>query len=162
MTPNPYAVASDREALPDENGDFDLDALLADSLQSTKDKATLKKQKEKLQSTWLSGTEKSQLKHSVTRLSLAHEWEPVAAVALFHTQRCISCGTRHTHFMGVFQQQRQAAGGLSGMMTAEKWVRAIDNTMIDGLPKQQKVTDEPVDMCECCAVSLGFPPQLYA
>jgi hypothetical protein len=162
MVHTPYRTTSPIPVMPDDNGNFDLDALLVESIQSQQDKLELAKNRKKLQATWLSDAEKKTLKADTEKLASRVEWAPVAAVAIFHTQRCVSCGTRHTHFMGVFQQQKQKTGGISGTVSAERWVRAVDSTMIDNLPKVQKLTDEPVDMCECCAVSLGFPPQLFA
>lgn len=169
MALNPqYRVASDKPAaeMPDENGDFDLDALLADSLQAKEDAKRLQKEgkrvKESIEKTQRSREYASDNARSALYGQLAREWTPVAAVAMFHTQRCVACGTNHTHFMGVFQRQVKQNGGISGTVHAEQWVRATDHTMIDGLTKEQKITDEPVDMCECCAPSLGYPPLLFA
>ena len=153
--------------MPDQDtGELDLDALLADSMQVQNDKKNLAKENKRVQQSldktnqvrdWrLANAKSSEI------INGKRDWQPVAAVALFHTQRCVTCGTNHTHFMGVFQRQKYVAGGVSGFLKADQWVRATDHTMIDNLPKEQKVTDEPVDMCECCAPSLGYPPKLFA
>src|ERR1700757_1574240 len=51
-------------------------------------------------------------------------WKPQAAVAMFSIQICLTCGNRHTHFEGFFQQQRHAS-----YRETEKWVPATDSTM---------------------------------
>lgn len=151
---------------PDENtGEFDLDALLADSIQAKQDAKVLKKETKRLKES----LEKTQRSREMAadnlrsaKYQFEREWEPVAAVAMFHTQRCVACGTNHTHFTGVFQHQIKRNGGVTGTMKIEQWVRATDHTMIEGLPKVQKETDEPVDMCVCCATQLGYAAKLYA
>ena len=160
----PY-TRPDAPVLPDDEGNLDLDALLADSIQHKQDLKATKKEasriKQSLESTQRSREYKQDNARS-EKYALGREWKPVAAVAIFHTQRCVACGTNHTHFMGVFQRQTKTNGGISGTVSCEQWVRATDHTMIDGLPKEQKETDEPVDMCICCAMQLGYPPKLYA
>lgn len=157
---------SDDNGLQNLDGEADLDAILAESIQLQEDTKYLQRDKQRLaqqarkeeaKKKIISATNFPTKSYATTR-----EWVPVAAVALFHTQRCIACGTNHTHFMGVFQRQQKTNDGISGTIKSEQWVRAIDHTMIDGLPKEQKETDEPVDMCICCSTQLGYPPKLYA
>lgn len=161
---NNYGVAQDNGVFADDNGEVDLDALLADSIQREKDlKFIASDARRKAEQAKKEAKQKELAKANEWKgqYTTKKEWIPKAAVAIFHTQRCIACGTNHTHFMGVFQRQYKANDGISGAISSEQWVRAIDSSMIDGLPKEQKVTSEPVDMCECCAVSLGYPAQLY-
>lgn len=137
-----------------EEIDLDLESLLAESLQASK-AGKLKKARNKLESHWKNGKEAVELRRLTHKLEREVEWRPIAAIALFSEQVCSNCNTRHRHFEGLFQQQQHKRDG-----SFTRFVRAVDHTMTDNLPKFQKIFENPADMCCDCVTTQGWPSDL--
>lgn len=145
----------------------DLDSLLKDSMLERQARKESKPPREKRtgvtkkldpnrpkaekQPCWMSASEKAEFDRQVNSAEARAMWRPTAAVAMFSTQICLSCGSSHTHFEGFFQHQIH-----KGMAYAERWIVACDQTMLAGLPKQKKITIHEADTCMHCAALAGF------
>ena len=139
---------------------LDLDALLADSLQArdakkAKYSRTRPNECSKVPADrprhWRNLEEMSDYERRRHNAELKDLWKPQAAVAMFSVQLCLSCGSRHTHFEGFFQQQRHAS-----YRDTEKWVPATDSTMLKDLPKHKKITLHEADACIDCVGYSGY------
>lgn len=144
-------------------GGLDLDDLLLSSLKNKEKKekktTTAKPAKpptSKESNEWMNASDRDSLKADIKRRETLREWEPVAVVAMFTTQICICCGSSHSQFTGVFQQQVQRNVGIMEASQVNRWVRDVNYPKADKLPKLQKVSEEAVDMCISCAGSLGY------
>jgi hypothetical protein len=104
----------------------------------------------------MNASDRDSLKADIARRTSLREWEPIAVVAMFTKQVCVSCGKTHTQFSGVFQHQVQRRAGILEASHVERWVRDANYPKGVNLPKLQKVSVESVDMCIACAESLGY------
>lgn len=140
-------------------GGLDLDDLLSSSLKAKEKKPAAKQAKpptSKESNEWMNASDRDSLKADIKRRETLREWEPVAVVAMFTTQVCSCCGSSHSQFTGVFQQQIQRNVGIMEASQVNRWVRDANFPKADKLPKLQKVTEEAVDMCISCAGSLDY------
>ena len=132
--------------------DFDLDDLLAESLDLRADAAKLKDGRKTLKNkNALSGTELSELQADVARLEAAREWLPRADVVMFTIQTCQTCGNVAGVFTGFFQRQSHRS-----MRQLDRWVAAPECNSL-GLKKEIKNTEVFTPVCPCCIADFGYP-----
>lgn len=99
---------------------------------------------------WMNASEVSEYQRQVKIAEAKGLWKPQAAVAMFATQMCLSCGHQHTHFEGFFIHQLHAHS------QTERWIRATDTPSISGLPRFRKTTLHESDACTDCIGQQGF------
>lgn len=131
--------------------DFDLDALLAESVAAKAEADQTKVNRKLLTSKHLklSAAERAKLQEQVRQTELRTEWTAQASVAIFHIQQCSYCGARHTHFAGLFQRQAHRHSRI------DRWVKS-NPMQNEGLPKEQKEDVHYSEMCGCCGPEFGF------
>lgn len=100
---------------------------------------------------WMNAKDVAEYQHQVKVAEAKGLWKSQAAVAMFATQLCLSCGKQHTHFEGFFLQQTHSQG-----VHAERWIRATDTPSMSGLPRHRKTTLHEADACADCIASQGF------
>lgn len=127
-----------------DDDDNTLDSLLEESLDRKKSKK-IAKDKEKLGSQWVNDATKKALQKKIHKAEVKVDWKPIAAIAMFHEQVCMNCGTRHRHFQGFFQHQQH-----KWQQHSFKYVPASDHTMTDGLPHFTKIVAHISDICAKC------------
>lgn len=135
----------------DDSGEDDfseLDNLLAEATQATADDKALKAARKRLGKVAKSHhpeaeSERNRLVADIRRLEEGRVWSTVATVALFHSQTCSSCGSKHTHFEGWFTEQKHVTDPFSRRFVAGKPVEA--------LPARREDHDQaPVEACTNC------------
>lgn len=129
----------------DDDDMSDLDSLLADSIDRKKSQE-LKKRKEKCgaAAVFQSKAAKAELK-TIQKAEVKIDWKPIAAIAMFHEQVCLQCGSRHRHFQGFFQHQQH-----KWQQHSFKYVPIADHTMLERLPHYTKIVEQPCDVCDSC------------
>lgn len=130
----------------------DLDALLAESILEKQQGAEVKKIRRKLADDKIAmpSQERKAIEAKVAEWDVKREWLPEAAVAMFTTQLCNWCGSRHSLFTGLLQRQR------SRLSSVDRWVK-VDANLLSGLPKETKHMTEHSDMCMSCIESHRYP-----
>lgn len=137
-------------SLPTSGGsDFDLDALLAESMTDAKAAADTKVARQILAKGGLPTAERDAIAASVRAFELRREWNPAAAVVMFSRQKCKGCGGFSTQFTGYYQRQTHRHTGIS------RWVPHIPPTD-EKLPREAKYVDTLAESCTTCAWNAGF------
>lgn len=127
---------------------FDLDSLLQESVREQAAKESIDKKKKLLRTNLLGHSDRKEIEATVNKWEMGREWLPEAKVAYFDTQVC-SCGRQHTHFRGIFQQQRHK------LSTVIRYIQ-VDGSLNNGLPSLRKVDYHTCDICVDCATSKGY------
>jgi len=147
MSRLPYTT--DRIA-PGPDGEFDLDALLVESIQRVEETKRLRTQKDRAQRA-ANPNERASALVEVRAIEDKREWNKVAVVALFREQQCITCSTSQQHFIGYFiHSQHHSNHGT-------KLVKSTDRSEWGGLPRALKIDSELVDACHRCINSIFHP-----
>lgn len=129
--------------------DFDLDALLTESVEIRTATKNLAEGRKKLADRRTDSTEREAIQAKLREWEAASEWKPAAVAAMFLTQHCTHCSRCATLFQGIFQRQTHRTQKL------ERWVKEATPEHIN-LPREQKHTSENVAVCSVCADSQGF------
>jgi len=126
---------------------FDLDDLLAESLEEATASAAVKSGRKRLQDSRISKREKDEIEAKIREWELAREWKPAAAVHIFNTQTCTHCYSENSTYSGLFQRQIHRSSKIM------RWVLDVNGSgSNDGLPKEHKSSSTEVTVCvECCA-----------
>jgi hypothetical protein len=127
-----------------EDGEFSLDALLQESLQEVAAAQKAKAAKKALKTGLANAEEAAMLQRFVANWEIGRLWLPRATVMMFDVQRCTTCGTKHSHFVGRFQRQEHRTS------TAMRWVRASEAPMQAGLTEEVKENEHLTDLCASC------------
>ena len=134
----------------DEADDFsDLDDLLADATAATAEEKRLKQARKRLASISRSthesaDSERAQLVAEIKKLEEGRVWLTVGAVALFYSQTCAMCASKHRLFMGWMTEQKHASDPNARRLTAGK--------PIEALPERTEFHDQGlVELCYDCA-----------
>lgn len=130
----------------------DLDALLAESILERQEGKEVRKIRRKLADDKIAmpKQERDLIEKKVAEWDVKREWQPEAAVAMFTTQICGWCGSRHSLFTGFLQRQT------SRVSKVDRWVK-VDRNLLEGLPKETKHMTEHSDMCMSCVESHRYP-----
>lgn len=152
------SLAREVEALeaPDSDEDLfaELDAIIAESSAKSKAEADLKAKQKRLATLarqGKEGVERDSLLAEVRRLEESIVWRPVSATALFHVQRCTSCGAVTRFFMGWMTEQQHRTDPTGRRLTRGK--------PIEDLPQRYEEHDQgPVPFCGQCFAQ-HLPPQ---
>src|SRR6266478_62568 len=105
----------DRKKVEDEEEDFaDLNALLVEATAATAEEKRLKQARKRLTHITKHGhasreMEQHDLLVEIRTLEAKRVWLTIGVVALFHTQECITCGSKHAFFQGWMTEQRHAS-----------------------------------------------------
>lgn len=131
---------------PDE---FDLDALLAESMLSAKEVTDTKAARQLLAKGGLPTAERDAIAASVRAFERRREWNPAASVVTFSRQKCKCCGNFSTQFIGYFERQVHRHTGI------DRWVDS--HAPVDAsLPRESKYMDSLAESCENCAELAGY------
>lgn len=133
---------------------FDLDDLLADSMQQRKDADAVKLSRSLLSKSGLDPEARKRMEAQVREHEMKVQWSAVAAVGMFSRQWCAECGLCHIQFIGYFQRQTHKTSKIV------RWLKSTKQQM-DGLPKEAKYEDHEVETCEECAGAAGYPIEEY-
>lgn len=131
----------------------DLDAIIATGeAKRAESRAIMAKQK-RLAKGNLTEDERLTLTAELRAWEDAYVWTTVAAVALFHTQACVTCGHKHRFFMGWMTQQNHKRDP-----NCRRFVRGKP---IEPVPRRIEEHSQPAaEMCsdcaEACLVIEGF------
>lgn len=79
----------------------------------------------------------------------AEKWRIIATGALFHTQHCTGCGSKHSQFV-QFMEQHQMITKPSTI----KWVRSP--AIRRYLPSETLLQESKTSVCPDCAIEHGF------
>lgn len=138
---------SDLEALLTESID-PLDELLAESLAATREAADAKIARERIKRGGGSAKERAEDEARIQRWELAHEWKPVANVALFERHEC-ACGRHQTIFRQLMIRQQHRHLHMS-----QRWQQTTAS--IADLPSEVVVQKWASPICVQCAPRAGF------
>lgn len=134
--------------------DFDLDALLAESMQAKAKAADVKASRKLLGSkeaaAKLSATERLAMQSKISEWEVKREWLPVADAAIFEVTHCTHCASTTPRLLGVFQHQTHRH-----MKFSDRWI-VSNATANAGLPKEVKLQDAYIGMCQHCAAEFGY------
>ena len=134
--------------------DFDLDALLAESMQAKAKAADVKASRKLLASkeaaAKLSAADRTAMQAKIAAWAVKREWKPVAGTAIFEIRHCTHCANTTPLFLGVFQHQTHRH-----MKYSDRWI-ASNASANAGLKKEIKHQEAYVSMCHCCAAEFGY------
>src|SRR5260370_30414801 len=130
-------------------GNFDLDALLSESMKAKKDALAVKEARKLLSDKSIPSETKREIEATVRAWELQREWTPVAATVMIDEQCCSHCNSTHEHYAGLFQKQRHRTSKI------ERWIKS-DPVANKGLPQEVKFTEEYVPMCSDCMSEFGW------
>lgn len=137
-----------------DDDDFDLDALLAESMQAKAKAADVKASRKLLGSkeaaAKLSAAERAAMQSKISEWEVKREWLPVADTAIFEVRHCTHCASTTSLFLGVFQHQTHRH-----MKYSDRWI-ASNASANAGLPKEVKLQEAFVGMCSGCASEFGY------
>lgn len=125
-----------------------LDDLLAESLAASREALEAKLARERRKRGGQSAEQQAEDAERIRRWELAHEWRPVANVALFERHEC-ACGKHHTIFRQLMTRQRHRH-----LRDSQRWQQA-DAALAD-LPNEVVVQKWETPMCPTCAPQAGF------
>lgn len=132
----------------------DLDFLLTESVALRNEEREAKAAQERLRRRSASGRTAEEVAEDEARVrewELKHQWEAIAAVALFEKHKCMNCGRSQTIFRQLMlkQQHRHLPDTL-------RW-QQVDQ-LPDGveLPAEIQVQKWETGMCTHCAAEFGF------
>jgi len=123
--------------------------LLAESLAATREELEAKAARERRKRGGQSAAEAAEDAERLRRWELAHEWKPVANVALFERHTCDSCGRHQTIFRQLMTRQQHRH-----LRDSQRWQQA-EGALTD-LPNEVVVQKWSSPMCPACAPQAGF------
>lgn len=123
--------------------------LLAESLTATREAAEAKAARERRKRGGQSATEAAEDAERLRRWELAHEWRPVANVALFERHTCLTCGQHQTIFRQLMQRQQHRH-----LRDSQRWQQV--EASLASLPNEVVVQTWETPMCPACAAQAGF------
>jgi len=136
---------------PDD--DFaDLDAEIATAMAAKAEHSAIASKKQRLASLSSSRSKEAQYEHDVLlaeirRMEEGIVWHTVAATALFNTQTCLMCDSKHRFFMGWMAEQHHKTDA-----TARRFLRGKP---LEDLPERiEEHNQGSVEMCSDCAESI--------
>ena len=129
---------------PDEDDFSDLDAIIAEDESRRGQAASLKSKQKRLGNRGISDDERIKLLAEIRSVEDRFIWRPVAAVALFHSQHCLSCDHSHKFFIGWMTEQHHKQDPHCRRFTRGK--------PIEHLPSRIEIHAQPdVELCGDCA-----------
>ena len=129
--------------------DFDdLNALLADSLESEREKVEAKAARERKKRGGLSQTERIEDEARIAAWEARHEWEDIANVGQFRRYDC-ACGQHHTVFEQLMVRQRHRY-----LRDSFRWQQQAASQM--ALPSETVLRLTEVPVCGSCMDSKGW------
>lgn len=134
---HPPAVAT----LDPESDEFDLDADIAEALIQTQGKTELERKRKKLARMKEGNAERDLLLADIRKMEEGIVWRTAEAVALFHTQTCTTCGSKHKFFMGWMAGQDH--------IHDKTCHRLIRGKPIESLP--EKIVEHDMGSVEMCS-----------
>lgn len=138
------------ESQADTSNDSDpLDELLAESLAAVREAAEAKAARERRKRGGQSAAEAAEDAERLRRWELAHEWKPVANVALFERHTCDSCGRHQTIFRQLMIRQQHRH-----LRDSQRWQQA--EASLADLPNEVVVQKWSAPMCPACSPQAGF------
>lgn len=126
-----------------------LEELLAESLTATREAREAKAARERRKRGGQSAAQQAEDAERLRRWELAHEWKPVANVALFERHTCNSCGRHQTIFRQLMQRQQHRH-----LRDSQRW-QQVEASKAD-LPNEVVVQKWETPMCPACAPQAGF------
>lgn len=147
----------------DASADFaDLDALLGESVAQRDAEREAKAARERLRRRGAgSGRTPEEIAADEARVrdwEMKHDWQAVAAVALFEKHKCVGCGRSQTIFRQLMLKQQHRV-----FPATTRWqqVDEIADELAD-LPREIQVQKWEAGMCTNCASEFGFDFQQVA
>lgn len=125
-----------------------LDELLAESMAATKEALEAKLARERRKRGGQSAEQQAEDAERIRRWELAHEWKPVANVAMFERHVC-ACGRHQTIFRQLMTRQQHRH-----LRDSQRWQQA-DAALTD-LPNEVVVQKWETPMCPACSPQVGF------
>lgn len=129
----------------------DLDAEIAQAMEAKAERAALAAKRKRLEILARRGTPDAEIEHRlllavIRKVEDGMVWRTEDAVVLFHTQTCLTCGSRHRLFMGWMTGQahitdRTAHRLLKGRPPQPLPIRIVEHDL------------GPAEMCSDCAES---------
>lgn len=130
---------------------FDLDDLLAESIEEATASAAVKSGRKRLQDNRINKREREEIEAKIREWELAREWKPAASVRIFNTQTCTHCYSENSTYAGLFQRQIHRSSKIM------RWVLDVNGSgSNDGLPKEHKSSTTEVTVCIDCCTQQGF------
>lgn len=135
------------EQLDLEDDDFsDLDAIISEAEAKKHEKRSLESKQKRLAKGGLSEDERVTILAEIRRYEDTYIWETTAAVALFHTQHCTTCGHDQRFFVGWMTQQDHRRDPNCRRFTRGKPAGTYPERI-------EAHAQPPVEMCSDCAES---------
>lgn len=125
-----------------------LEALFQESIAASREAQAAKDARERVKRGGLTSAEQAADAERIRRWELAHEWKPVANVALFERHRC-ACGRQRTIFRQLMQRQEHRH-----MHGAMRW-QQVESSRLD-LPSEVAVQKWESPMCPDCISGHGY------
>ncbi len=137
--------------MTDLDDDFaDLDLIIAEHEAKKLAARALSGKQKKLAKGGLNEEERNRLLAEVRTYEEAHVWTTSAAIALFHTQECLSCGHKHRFFLGWMTQQDHKRDAHCRRLVRGRPLEPV-------VAKVEEHAQPPVEMCgDCCEASLAI------
>lgn len=146
-----HAIDTELDDLLTESTDSSADPLaelLAESLAATREALEAKAARERAKRGGQSPAQQAEDAERIRRWELAHEWKPVANVALFERHTC-ACGRHQTIFRQLMTRQQHRH-----LRDSQRWQQA--EASIASLPNEIVVQKWESPMCPACAPQAGF------
>lgn len=133
--------------------DFDLDALLDESLAAKDIAAGIADKRRRAANLEISTAEREALRQQILAWEALYEWTNKAVVVIFETQTC-DCGAAADHFQGVYMRQIHRERINTRRLVL--WSDRLGADASIGMPRERFYRQLHVPVCPYCAAGQGF------